>query len=114
MDHGLHSMTEEETCKNYRYNDRLCTMRDSKSTTKVDRVWCCGAVTGLTALQISCPCIVDRERCGKVGNPRGQTTRGKVGYVMFALFANPTSTTFGKHLVWTMKVKHNCLLLCGA
>jgi hypothetical protein len=89
-------------------------MRDSKSTTKVDRVWCCGAVTGLTALQISCPCIVDRERCGKVGNPRGQTTRGKVGYVMFALFANPTSTTFGKHLVWTMKVKHNCLLLCGA
>ena len=46
---------------------------------------------------------------------RGQTTRGKVGYVMFVLFANPASTIFGKRVVWTMKGKHDfhCCLPCA-
>ena len=63
------------------------------------------------------PCIADRERwCGKEPKrgARGQTTRGKVGYVMFVLFANPASTTFGKRFVWANKGKHDRHLPRGA
>jgi hypothetical protein len=77
------------------------------------------AVTGLTNLQISCPCIVDRERCGKEPKRGGTgadntTLTSKSGLRHVCSVCKPRIHNYlASVFVWTMKDKHVCLMPRG-